>query len=283
MSLKKPMVIDILTILASGIIYGFAFVVFLEPAKISPGGVTGVSALIHHLTAVLPTGAINIVLNIPLFILGFKNFGKTFVVKSIFSTLSVSFFIDLFEAFLPRYNGDRIMSALFSGVLVGTALALVILRGFTTGGIDIAAKYILMKKPFISFGRIMLVIDVVIVFFASVVYRDIETSLYSIVMLFTSSKIIDSLLYGADKGKLMMVITKKAKELTEQIMTVSKRGVTIAPVVGGYTKERKDMLVCAFRIQEIAKVRNIIKQTDEEAFIIITDVGEILGLGFKNM
>lgn len=283
MFFKKPLVLDILSILLAGIIYGFAFVVFLEPAKISPGGITGLAAITHYLIPVLPTGTLILILNIPLFILGFLNFGKVFVLKSFFATLSASTFIDVFEIFLPRYNGDRIMSALFAGVLTGASLAIILLRGFTTGGIDIVAKLLILKKPFISFGRIILFIDGFIVLIASFVYRDIETCLCSVVMLFTASKIIDSFLYGADKGKLMLIITENAKELTEKIMEVSKRGVTIVPAIGGYTGENKKILICAFRIQEIAKVRKAIKQIDSKAFIIISEVGEILGLGFKNI
>lgn len=281
--LKKPLLTDIISIILSGIIYGFAFAVFILPAKISPGGITGAAAVINYLFPKISIGLIVLLLNIPLFVLGMLNFGKGFVIKSFFSTLSMSLFIDIFENLLPKYYGDRILSAVFSGVLIGFALALILLRGFTTGGIDIVAKLIIIKKPFVSLGRIILFVDTAIVFLASVVYKNIETTLYSLVTLFTASKVIDNLLYGADKGKLMLIITENAKALTSKILDSSKRGVTVIPVVGGYTNKNKQMLMCVFRIQEISNIRNVIKQVDSKAFIVILDVGEILGLGFKNI
>ena len=280
---KKQIFFDFISIVLSGALYGFAFIFFIEPAKISPGGASGIAAIVHYLISKVPTGVVILVINMPLFLSGFKKFGKGFIVKSFFATLSMSFFIDLFEKILPRYNGERIISSLFAGVLVGVSLSIVLLRGYTTGGMDIAVKLIIRKKPFLPFGRIMLMFDGVIVLLASIVYRDVETALYSIIMLFASSKVIDRLIYGAEKGKLLLVITDKSKQLSQNIMRKSGRGVTVVPAFGGYTKNQKDLLFCASRIQEVSKIRNVIKETDENAFIIIAEVGEILGYGFKNI
>ena len=280
---KKTIVLDVVSIFISAVLYAAAFVIFIEPAQISPGGVTGVAALIHFLFPWFSTGVIILIINIPLFLIGLKSFGKQFVLKSLFATVSLSFAIDIFGYFLPRYRGDAILSSLFAGVLTGVALSLVMLRGFTTGGIDIIAKLILRSKPFLSFGKILLFIDAVIVLAATLVYRNIETTLYSVVMLFTASKMIDSLLYGADRAKLLLVITDKEKKLTNEIMAVSGRGVTVLPVKGGYTSTDKNIIMTALRIQEVAAVKNIIKSVDSKAFVIISDVGEILGLGFKDI
>lgn len=280
---KKTIVLDVVSIFISAVLYAAAFVIFIEPAQISPGGVTGVAALIHFLLPWFSTGVIILIINIPLFLIGLKSFGKQFVLKSLFATVSLSFAIDIFGYFLPRYRGDAILSSLFAGVLTGVALSLVMLRGFTTGGIDIIAKLILRSKPFLSFGKILLLIDAVIVLAATLVYRNIETTLYSVVMLFTASKMIDSLLYGADRAKLLLVITDKEKKLTNEIMAVSGRGVTVLPVKGGYTSTDKNIIMTALRIQEVAAVKNIIKSVDSKAFVIISDVGEILGLGFKDI
>lgn len=270
----------ILLILGSAL-YALGFSTFIEPNQITTGGVTGIAALISFTLKILPTGTLALIMNVPLLIAGLISFGKRFVIKTTIATVLSSAFLDVLPVYISPYNGDKILAALAGGVLIGTGLALAMTTGGTTGGIDIVAKFINRRMQHLSMGRIMLIIDVVIVSAAAIIYRSMETSLYSILALFTSSKVIDSILYGSDRGKLIYIITKKPQEISNEIMQLVGRGVTRMKVVGGYTQTERTMLMCATRRQEVTQLRMAILKEDHEAFVIITDVGEILGEGFK--
>jgi len=264
-------------------LYALGFSTFIEPNQITTGGVTGIAALISFGLKILPTGTLALIMNIPLLIAGLISFGKRFVIKTTIATVISSMLLDVFPSYISPYNGDKILAALAGGVLIGTGLALAMITGGTTGGIDIVAKFINRRMPHLSMGRIMLIIDVVIVSSAALIYRSLETSLYSILALFTSSKVIDSILYGADSGKLVYIITKKPEEMSSRIMELVGRGVTRMKVIGGYTQSERTMLMCATRRQEVTRLRAAVLQEDNEAFVIITDFGEILGEGFKGL
>ncbi|MEG1887084.1 MAG: YitT family protein [Oscillospiraceae bacterium] len=273
--------IDAVLMIVGGALYALGFSVFIEPNQISPGGVTGIAALVHYLIGAVPTGVLALIFNIPLLIAGLLVFGKNFIIKTGCATVTASILIDVFKLYIPYYAGDKILASLAGGVMIGVGLAVVIVRGATTGGTDIAAKLINRKFPSLSMGKSILILDVSILIAATIVYRNLETSLYSILALFTSSKVIDGILYGADRGKLIYIITKKPDELSEKIINIVGRGVSRMKVIGGYTQTERTMLMCATRRQEAAKLHAIITQADSEAFVIVSDVGEIRGEGFK--
>lgn len=279
---KKMLFKDTALIILGSVLYALGVVAFIEPNQISPGGITGVSTLIYYLTG-FPAGTAFIILNIPLLIAGYKHFGFKFIAKTLFATLTTAVAIDVSILFVPAYTGNTILATLFGGVFVGAGMALVLLRGATTGGTDILAKLILKKYPFFSMGRALLLIDIVIFAAASIVYRNFETALYSIIELYTASRIIDSLLYGADSGKLIFIITRNSDKLTQEIFNVIGRGVTKIKVFGGFSQSETSMLMCAVRQAEAAKVHSIIKSHDPKAFIIVTEAREIIGEGFKGM
>lgn len=278
--MSKKIIKDTALIILGSVIYALGVVAFIEPNQISPGGITGLSTLIYYLTG-FPAGTMFIILNIPLMIAGYKVFGFKFIAKTLFATITTAVAIDLSILFMPAYTGNTILATLFGGVFIGTGMALILLRGATTGGTDILAKLILRKYPFLSMGKVLLLIDIVIFIIASIVYRNFETVLYSIIELYTASKMIDSLLYGADSGKLIFIITKNSQKLIQEIFQVIGRGVTKMKVFGGYSQSETDMLMCAIRQTEAAKVHSIIKNHDPTAFIIVTEAPEIIGEGFK--
>lgn len=278
----KTLFIDIAAYLLGGIVYAIAIVAFIEPNLISPGGVTGIATILHEMFS-LPTGVLVLVLNIPLFILGYLKFGFGFIWKTAIATAVCAVAIDVMALFIPVYTGDHILAALFGGVLIGVGLAIILLRGATTGGTDIAAKLIRSKYPHLSMGRLMLLLDTVIIISAAAVYRNIETALYSVITIYVSSKMIDGILYGSDRGKLIYIVTKHPERITDEIFHLVGRGVTMINAVGGYTRTERKMLFCAVRRQEAARIHALVKQTDPEAFLVITDAGEIIGEGFKGI
>ena len=181
----------------------------------------------------------------------------------------------------PAYRGDSIIISLSGGVLSGISLALVFIRGATTGGTDILAKLIRMKFPNITLGKIILFFDFLVISISAIISRNIETALYSLILIFVSTYCIDYFIYGASHSKTLMIVTSKYREISYQITDEVKRGLTLVPVEGGYTGEQKKMIVCAVRGNEVVKINQIVRKTDANAFTIISDAGEIIGLGFR--
>lgn len=272
---------DALFFTLGSICYAISVNMFVSPNDIAPGGVTGLAVITNHLLG-FPIGITMIVMNIPLFVLAVIFIGKKFLLKTIVATVMTSGFIDLLQPFLPEYSGDRLLASLFGGLLSGLALGLVFMRGATSGGTDILGKLLQKALPHLPMGTLVLILDMVVVLVAGIVYRSIEGMLYSIIVFFISSRVINYLLYGTGNGKMLMVVTTHADEISAAIMAEARRGVTILPVQGAYSKEEKQMLLCVVRASEVAKIQKIIRRYDEHPFIIITEAGEVLGLGFKS-
>lgn len=268
-------------LITGSVLYAFAFAYFVDPNKISPGGVTGVAAVINYITECIPTGVAIIILNIPIIFLGFYKIGGKFIIKTIFTTLFSSVMIDIFEKFLPNYGGERLIAAIFGGVLLGLGLGLIMLRGGTTGGTDVLAKVLRIKFPYLSMGRLILTLDGVVIAVAAIVYKDLETALYSIVTIFASSKMLDAVLYGSDKGKLLLIVTNKPKEVANALFDKTDRGVTVVNAKGGYSCEERQLLLCAMRNQEVDSAVKTVKNTDSAAFTIVTVTGGVFGEGFE--
>ncbi len=276
----KETILDILICTAGAFVYALGVNCFISPNDISSGGATGLAILANYLWD-FPIGTAMFAINIPLFIISFIVFGKSFIVKTLFSTFMTSVLIDLGAYFMPTYSGDKILAALFGGALLGIGLGIIFTRGSTSGGTDILGKLLKKALPHMSMGRLVMICDLCVVLLAGVVYKNIESILYATIVFFVSSKSIDLVLYGSSSGKMMMIITSKPEEISKAITSETPRGVSILPVQGAYTGEQKHMLLSVVRPQEVTKIRKIVKRFDEKPFIIISDASEILGLGFK--
>lgn len=166
---------------------------------------------------------------------------------------------------------------------MGLGLSLIMLKGATSGGVDIIAKFINRRYPHLTVGRLILFSDALVVAVTAIVYKNIESALYSVVSLYASSKIVDVMLYGSDKGKIIYIITNKAKEISNEIIAVLQRGVTEINVVGSFTGKQRKMLMCTVRRQEVSLVLNITRNLDNDSFIVVGEAGEIFGQGFKKI
>ena len=255
----KEYVWDFIICFAACVIFSIGVNVFVIPNDLVQGGLMGIAIIINKIFPFLKTGIITFIMNIPLFILSWKKIGGPFIVKSFVVTTMLSICLDVFN-FFPAYRGDSIIISLSGGVLSGISLALVFIRGATTGGTDILAKLIRMKFPNITLGKIILFFDFLVISISAIISRNIETALYSLILIFVSTYCI---------------------EISYQISDEVKRGLTLVPVEGGYTGEQKKMIVCAVRGNEVVKINQIVRKTDANAFTIISDAGEIIGLGFR--
>ncbi len=252
---------------------------FLVPANIAPGGLSGVSILINHLTKI-PVGISILVLNIPIFLLSLKYFDKGFLISSLFGMVSLSVFTDIFSFFAP-VTRDVLLSAIYGGSLMGLGLGIVFWSGATTGGTDIAAQILKKHFPSFSIGRFILIIDVVIVLLAGVTFGRLEVILYSAIALFFCSHVVDLMLEGIDFAKIAYIISDKPEEISFGIYQQLNRGTTALHASSHYTKNEKTVLMCVVKKYEINKLKKIIKLIDSGAFVVLSDAHEVLGNGFK--
>ena len=273
---------DGVAFLAGSFLFAVAVNVFTAPNNIAPGGLTGLATMINYLFGA-PIGTTILVFNVPLFIWGVLQINFRFILKTLAATVISSVTIDLTAGLFPPYQGDLMLAALFSGVLSGAGLGLIFMRGGTTGGTDLVANLIGRNFRHLSLGKLVLLVDLVVVLISAFVYRNYESPLYAIINIFVSSKLIDAVLYGADTGtgKMMFIISPKNKEIAQRIMTEISRGVTELRSRGAYRGEEGEVLPCAVRRSEVYKTQDIIRSVDPDAFVIVGDAGQISGEGFK--
>lgn len=262
------------------LLYSFGVNSFSIPNSIAQSGITGVAVIFNHLFE-WPVGTVNLVLNIPLLILMWLFLGKKLVARTLWVTVLLSTALDVTAIFAPPYEGDNILAALFCGLLQGAGLGLIMITGATSGGTDIVGRLVHKKWPHITVGTIVMVADAVVVASGMFVFKSIESGLYAIIMIFVSTKVIDALIYGTGNGKMLMIVTDKADEVSKAMVAASPRGVSIVPATGAYTGKGKNILICVARKHEISGILKTVKSIDDKTFIIVSEANEILGEGFN--
>ena len=280
----KDFLIDGVFFIVGSFIFAISVNTFTAPNNIAPGGLTGAATMLNYLFNV-PIGMVILVMNLPIFIWGFFEVGYRFILKTIVATILSSVIIDLTVDILPKYQGDMLLTTVFGGLLSGFGLALIFVRGGTTGGTDLMANLISRRVRHLSLGRLILIIDMVIVVISAFVYKNFESPLYATIVIFITSKVIDTVLYGTDigSGKMIFIISQKNEEIAQRIMDDIGRGVTELRSRGAYTKKEGEVLLCAVNRQEVYKVYDIIHSIDPDAFTIVGEAGEISGEGFKEI
>ena len=276
----KKYIKDYLWYILGSIIYAIAVTVFISPNEISPGGITGVATVLNYLFG-SPTGITMFILNIPILILGYYKCGKGMIINTTAVTVISSFAMTITENLFYTFKMDKIIASIFGGIFLGFSISIIMRHGATTGGVDIIAKIINRKYRHLTVGKIILITDVAVVVLAVLAYGKLESALYSVVTMFASSRVMDYMLYGSDRGKVVYIITDKPSEVSKSLVHDLSRGVTILDVTGGYTGEKRKMLMCSVRPYEVSALYSIIEKFDPKAFITVTEAGEIIGEGFK--
>ncbi len=276
----KDILIDLIIITLGSILYAISVVVFTSPNNIAPGGITGISIVLNHLFS-LPVGVLILTLNFPLFIISIKYFGIGFLFKTIYATVASSIFIDTLSPILPSFKGEGLLTALYGGVISGIGLSLVFLRGGTTGGTDIASRIIKRYFPSVSLGRIILIIDSIVIIFSAVAFRSLNSALYAVVVIFCSTTVIDRILYGNSGGKIVYIISQKSPLIEDFILNTLLRGVTVIKATGGYTNDNQRVLMCVVKRHEVSRLTKAILTYDSSAFVVVGNADEISGLGFN--
>ncbi len=279
MRLSKK-ILQFTEITLGGILVGIALSVFLVRFKIAPGGISGISTVVHYLTGIRVSTLI-LLINAPLFILGLLIFDKSFLVKSIYGTVVTSFATELMS-FMPSLTEDILLASVFGGAIMGGGLSVVLKSRGSTGGTDILVLVLRKFLPRLSVGQIFLLIDGIIILIAGAFFESFETILYSGIALFVSTRITDLILEGLKFARLVYIISDKNEDITRQIYDKMDRGVTGLNSFSMYTGKSGRILMCAIRKHEIPNLKEIVRTIDSKAFVIIADAKEVMGNGFDN-
>ncbi len=273
--------VDYLLIAAGAFICALSVDMFTAPNNIVASGLTGIATMLNYVFG-LPIGVCILVMNIPMFIWGAAENGRSFLTKTVTATVLVSIAIDALKPVAVPYTNDVLLAAIFAGILSGIGFALIIYRGGTAGGVDILARNLNNRFPYVSVGSCIFIANSVIILMAGLVYKNIESMLYPVVVIFVSVKIMDSVLYGFahNNGKLMFIISEHYDEISSEIISRIARGLTLLDSQGGYGKKENKVILCAVRPSQVHKINKIALDIDEAAFIITTTANAINGKGF---
>ena len=265
-------------ILVGALIGGAAYPLFMTPNRIAPGGITGIATILNHLLS-WPVGAVSLVLNIPLFLIGYRAMGRIFAFRSLVATIFFSIFIDLP---LRPITNDPLLGALYGGVMLGAGLGLIMRGGATTGGSDMVARMVHKRFQFISVGSFLFAIDCAVVISAGFLIGTSE-ALYALINIFLSAKVMDVVIIGFSSNKACFVMSSRWKEISDRILHDMDRGVTQLTARGAYTGTERPTLLCVISRSEIMAFKRILREEDENAFVIIVEAHEAIGDGFSVM
>ena len=255
--------------------------VFIKPLHIPLGGVSGVALVANYLWE-LPIGLVSIVLNLPLFVLGWRTMGREFFYKTVYATVVNSIFLYILDPILPAFPVEMLLAALYGGIVMGAGYGLLFRAGGTSGGIDIVSKWLNGKKD-IPVGTTNFIINIFVIIGSAAIYGNPDSALYALVTSYVSSVVIDKMVYGMDAQKSALIITGKPVEVSRGIMEQLHRGVTAMEGVGMYTGDKRTVLLCAVRRHETGTLKRIILQEDARAFMLISNTNEVFGTNFKRL
>lgn len=275
----KSLAIDVLFALVGSFVYSAAVRMFIDPNHISVGGLTGLGSVLNYLLH-FPIGLSVLAMNVPLFLLSWKKLGRSFFFKTLFATVVISLMLDA-TAFLPTFLENKLLAAVAGGVCAGAGLGIIFSRGMATGGTDLLAKLIKGWFRGVSYGKVILIADGVILVIAAIAYRDPWSILYSAITVWLSSTVIDTILNGMERAKSVSIITNRKEEVLQGILQDVNRGATVWDAEGGYTKAGKDVILVVVRSYELFQLKRTVRMADPEAFMIVSDATEVLGNGFQ--
>lgn len=271
-------------IILGAFILATGFVFFITPYKIVPGGVYGISIVLHYLFGT-PVGTMALCFDIPLTIIGIKILGPKFGFKTVLGFSLTAIFTDTLTwiwGFEPLVKGDALLSSIFGGLLLGLGLGLIFKSRATSGGSDIVAL-IIAKYTSLPIGQLMILVDSMIVLFGLIVFRDWKIPLYSWIVIFITGKVIDGVLEGINYEKSLFIISDKHEEIRDKIIGGLNRGGTIIEGRGMYNMAERKIIFTVISRRELATLEEYIHQVDPKAFLTVFDASEILGEGFKSL
>lgn len=261
-------------------VFAFGFSVFLMPNDMNAGGISGLAQILVELLGVGSVGSFSILINLPLFILGGLKIGRKFFAGSLIGMLASSVLIDLFEKI--HIDGiEPLVATLYGGVLCGLGLGLVFMCGTSTGGSDILVRLLKLRWRHVPIGQISMVFDYVVVALTGIVFGDITKALYTGIVVFIISQVIDAVVYRFDYSKVALIISDHYEQIAHQIGLKLDRGATFLDGEGSYSHKSTKVVLAAVKKQQVAELKDLVTQIDPDAFIIVQEAHQVLGDGFS--
>ena len=266
-------------ILLGTAVTGFAISLFYTPNKVVNGGVSGVATILFH-TVGIPTSITFALINIFLILISLKKLGREFFINTIVGSMLVAFFVQIFSNF-PPVTKNIFLASVFGSVLYGIGIGFTFVNGASTGGTDILGRLLQKSFPHIKIGKLLMVIDGIVIGISLLLFREFDLALYGSISLFIATASIDWLIQSLNISKLAFVVSDSGVEIAEKLTAMSSRGVTLFEAKGGYTMENKKVLMCALKENEIENFQKSILKIDSKAFIIFSESQQIIGKGFR--
>ncbi len=262
-------------------IYAVGFCWCYAPNAIGFGGLTGIAQIIHAFLPWAPIGTTVIIMNIPLFILGWKLLGGKLLVSSLFTMAMGSVMIDILDSLVTFPPMDPLLATVFGGVLVGLSFGIIFQQGATTGGTDLIARLLKLPFPWLPVSKLLLIVDLIVIVSAAFVFHSLDSALYGIIALYITSLAMDAVLYGTDRAKVAYIISSRPEKITSAILHDIDRGVTVLHGQGAWSGEEKQVLMVAFKQRQIVALKRVVREYDPAAFLIVCEAHEVLGDGFR--
>ncbi|WP_342525702.1 YitT family protein [Chryseomicrobium sp. FSL W7-1435] len=271
---------NIFFIILGAAIFSFGFVHFNIQNELGEGGFSGITLILYFVLG-WDVALMNLLLNIPMFFIGWKLLGRKVFLYTLIGTLSVSVFLKLFQVYEVQIGlqDDLFLASLFAGVFVGVGLGIIFRYGGTTGGVDILARLV-HKYVGWSMGKTMFLFDAFVILLSWLTFLDERSMMYTLVAVFVGARVIDFVQEGAYSARGAFIISDHQQSIAERIGTEMDRGVTILDGHGFYSKAKREMLYCVIGRNEIVRLKNIITSVDPHAFVSIVDVKDVMGEGF---
>ena len=266
------------TVLGSAI-FALGFDLFLIPNEMNTGGVSGLSMVIRQLLGFGSVGVIQILINIPLFLVGGIKIGKKFFLGSLLGMVSSSVLIDVFSV-IPAPQTEYLLGALYGALLCGLGIGIVFAGGTTTGGSDIQVRLLKQRYRDVPVGRICLCIDLVVAVLTGIVFGDVTKALYTGITVYITSRVVDSVIYRFDYSKVVLIITREYEQVATVIGEKLHRGTTFLYGQGAYTGRETKVVLTAVKRQQLAELKELVTDIDANAFIIVQEAHQVLGDGF---
>jgi len=270
---------EYLFLLTGVLITALGLDMFLVPNKIAAGGVSGIATIIYHVTR-FPVGITMLAINVPLFLMGIRQMGMGFGVRSLVGTVTLSLLVDLLAPVVPVPTRDPLLASIYGGIVVGVGIGLVFRNKGTTGGTDLAAA-IVNNYMKLSVGVVLFFIDAAVIIAAGIAFNSAELALYALLTVFLTARVIDMVQEGFGYAKAALIISQKPKEVADAILKKLDRGATSLQGRGMYTMQDRDVILSVVTRAEISALKELVHDIDPKAFVILTDIHEVLGEGFR--
>lgn len=260
-------------------LYALGFNWFFVPNHFTVGGFTGVAQIINHFLPMLPVGTIALVLNIPLFILGWRKIGRDLLISSLYATAVSSLMIDVLSSIHTFSPMAPILACIYGGIVTGIGCGLLLHESATTGGTEMAARLLKLKFQGLSIGSLCLGLDVAVTIGYALCFRDMTRAMYGVVALYILSLLIDRVVYGPNASKVAYIISEQYEAITQKLLQLD-RGVTLLAGKGAWSGQEKRIILCAFGRRHFIPIKKLVQSIDPDAFVIVCDAHEVLGEGF---